>query len=396
MSYYLTKLTGAQIDALLKKVGTNNFPLRIQQSGQSDKLYDGSQEIILSIPDYVPRALFDNFYFSKIETLTANFVNVKPVANANNYLQTVTTNTTLDFNSAQKLVISRTLENDIELSKQNGISVTLSFAISRNASLEFGARVLIDDVPISSNQAFGIRQYDGDNQYTSVNDATFTIGLDAIVDTQVFNAGQVLTIEIVTRQATSQTTTARYFCGVNASGVDRNCFASLDFSNTSINGVQLTDKSVTEQKLSQELQDKINSSFNTREIIYDYASDNPDINLGYPNCIWGDTTITKDLSKYKRLKFYIKFTGVVQCITEADIFYNQTNTVTHLYRITDMVKSEGDTGSRYGFLIEIPTDRSQFTMTKIGFYDKSNTWQDRTNAQFNQEYVIYRVEGFVQ
>lgn len=209
---------------------------------------------------YVPRTFLQSLYFTRTGTLTATLEVTKPVDNANNYLQTTTTNTTLDFNSTQKLVISRTLASNIKVSPQNGVSISLSFACNRNAELEFGARVLVDGVAISSNQAYGLRSYNGNTSYTNVNEQTFVIVFDQIVGVQEFLAGQVVSIEIVTRQNSGQSLITRYFCGVSVSGVDRNCLASLELTNTSINTSQIEDEAVTLPKLSQDVQDVINGA----------------------------------------------------------------------------------------------------------------------------------------
>lgn len=203
---------------------------------------------------YVPRTFLENLYFNRTGTLTATLVTDKPTANTANYMQLTANNTTIDFTSTNKFTITRTLVNNISISKTDVLKLSLSFAMSAARDIEFGARVFVDSTQISSNQAFGVVPYQGSAAYTSVNEDTLSVVLDNIVGVQTFNAGQVLKIEIFTRQAGGAAVTMRLFCGVNVSGVDRNSFAGIAFNSTSINTAQIADGAVTLQKLSSDVQ----------------------------------------------------------------------------------------------------------------------------------------------
>lgn len=212
---------------------------------------------------FVKKTFLQNYYFVRTGTLTARLDSSKPAAASANYMQTVTTNTTIDFNSAQKITISRVLETDLEISNQNAIGMSLAFACSRNAEVEFAARVFVDNEQISQGQAFGLRNYNGANDFTNVNELTVAIALDQIAGVKTFTAGQTIKIELVSRQNATNSLTMRYFCGVLVSGIERNSFAKVDFSNAVINTNQIADGAVTKVKLSADVQaslDKANSA----------------------------------------------------------------------------------------------------------------------------------------
>lgn len=209
-------------------------------------LYEGN----IKLKDiYLRRTFLENLYFTRTGALTATLENAKPTANANNYLTTTTTNTSLDFGSATKLTVTRTLATKLQLDKNDSIRIAMSFATNRNASIEFGARILIGGVAVSSNQAFGLNTVNGDTGFTNVNDVSINITCDLIIGSQEFEAGQILTIEIFTRQASAQSLITRYFCGVDVGGADRNCFAGVNATATSIDTSQILDGAITEPKI---------------------------------------------------------------------------------------------------------------------------------------------------
>lgn len=203
---------------------------------------------------YVKKTLLQNYYFARLTELTAQLVGDKPTAAETAYLETTTTNLAIDFESEQKITITHTLQANLEISNQNAVDISMAFACSRNTQLEFAARVFVDDTQVSREQAFGLRTYNGSNDFTNVNELAASIVLDLIQGVQTFSAGQTIKIEIVTRQNTANTLNIRYFCGVSVSGIERNCFAKLDFSNAIISTNQITDGAITFPKLSAELQ----------------------------------------------------------------------------------------------------------------------------------------------
>lgn len=209
---------------------------------------------------YTPRTFLESLYFNRTGATTATLQNQKPTTASTNYMQTTTTNTSLDFNSTTKLTLTRTLGTALKLNNSNYLRITLSFATNRNASVEFGARIKIGDVLISSDQAFGLITVNGDSAYANVNDVSFNIVFDKIVDIQEFAAGQVMTVEIFKRQVNSQSLVTRYLCGVNVSGADRNSFAGITLVSTIINTSQIADGAVTKPKLSSDVQSALDAS----------------------------------------------------------------------------------------------------------------------------------------
>lgn len=213
---------------------------------------------------FTPRSFFQNLYLSRTGALTANIVTTKPTAAAGNYMTTTTTNTTLDFGSATKLTLTRTLQSLLQVTPETAVKITLSFAPSRNAQVEFGARVLVDGTPISSNQAFGLNSYNGNASFTNVAEASFSITLDLITGVQEFNAGQLVTIEIFTRQVNNSSLTIQYFCGVSVSGVERNSFAGITTLTTILDTAQIADNAITTAKIADQAVTKEKLSSNVQ------------------------------------------------------------------------------------------------------------------------------------
>lgn len=199
--------------------------------------------------NFTPRTFVENLYLTRTNTTTADLTNAKPVANTNNFITTTTTNTSFDFASTTKFVLTRTLQNNVQFDKQDALKVTLNCAFNRNTTVEFGARILMNGTPISSNQAFGLTSFNGDTNYDQVTEFTLTIVMDLLATATTYPIGTIMTVEIFTRQVSNQSLITRIFCGVNVNGVDRNSYANLNFTATSIDTNQIADGAITTEKL---------------------------------------------------------------------------------------------------------------------------------------------------
>lgn len=215
-------------------------------------LQDGNGDVIADT--YLKKTFLQNLFFERTGTNTANIVDTQPSVATGNYLELTTNNTAFDFNSANKIVATRVLENDIELSNAQGLTMILSFAFSRNASVEIAGRAFIDGVKIADEQAFAYLQYSGGSTFTTTNEITLVLRLNGLINPQTFTAGQTLTVELFTRQNSGVTLTTRYFCGVNVQGANRYCTIGIAVAGTTINTNQITDGAVTKPKLSADVQ----------------------------------------------------------------------------------------------------------------------------------------------
>lgn len=159
---------------------------------------------------------------------TANLTNTKPAINANNYMQLVSVDASFDFNSANKIIISRVLQDSITFKNNDSLTLTIFCSFDRNTSVEFGARVFVDGVQLSTNQGFGLSSFNGSSAFDQVTKFVSNIILDNIDGIQTFNAGQILTIELFTRQTQTQTLTTRILCGVSSENVDRQSYLNVN------------------------------------------------------------------------------------------------------------------------------------------------------------------------
>ena len=241
----------ADSEAVQLGAGSNNTPGSLQF--KSKRIIDGSGNLYennIKLNElYVRKTFLQNLYLSRTDALSANIISGRPIASAANYMTMSTTNTQLDYNSTTKLTLTRVLQSSIQLTNDLELLVKLSFALNRNAQLEFGGRVLIDGVPISDNQAFGLNSYEGDSSYTGVVDTEFGIRLNLINEVQEFQAGQTLTVELFTRQVSNSTLVTRYYCGVNVGGVDRHSFIDINTITTSLDTNNIEDGAITTPKI---------------------------------------------------------------------------------------------------------------------------------------------------
>ena len=88
------------------------------------------------------------------------------------------------------------------------------------------------------------------------------------------------------------------------------------------------------------------------EVIYDMNSDDININLGFPDGFYNNT-ITKDVSKYKYLKFYVDNCTIVSC------------RVGGLARQLTQTYNLGSTGSRFVYGVRIHVTPTDFTFTSF-------------------------------
>lgn len=241
-----------------EQIGLSNVDNVRQYSAQNPPPYpvtsvDGRTGEINLSDLYVPKTFLQSYYWQKTDALSASLVTGKPDINTSNYLEITTTNTTFDFSNQNKITISKVLENNINISNQQGITSTISFAFSRNASVEFAGRVLIDDVVIGSEQAFAYIQYNGGNTYAVPNELIFTLKFNQLNEVTTFNSGQTLKIELFTRQNNAQNLTTRYYCGVSSQGTSRYCLSGLNLQGVEISTNQIADNSITLIKLNNDV-----------------------------------------------------------------------------------------------------------------------------------------------
>jgi len=210
---------------------------------------------------FAPITFATNFYMERTGLNTANLVNTPPVASAANYMEVAnTTNTTINWDGTQKLVISRVLQAPLTLNPNNSFLFDMVFAISGDSILEFGARSFIDGVQIASNQVFGSIEVQGAGTYGIVNYYNATIKIDMLTGATTYPAGSVITTEVFKRQDSVVARTIRYFCGVTVNSEYRNSIITTNTNSVVINTSNIMDGSVTKQKLSSEVQTLLDTS----------------------------------------------------------------------------------------------------------------------------------------
>ena len=209
----------------------------------------------------MPIAFSTRYYFIK-NTLTTATLDGKPALNANNYLQLTTTNQTIDWNSANKLVITRTSATDITFNQDSIFNHKIYCSFDRNCEITFGFRRFANGVQISSNDT---------KVLNFVNDVVTAVDIQLISNllagNTLYPAGTVFTDEIFISQDTPSTIISKYYCGVNIGGVDYYSWHSLSTPATSLNTDQIADLAITKPKLSQDtynwIDDKVNKSGDT-------------------------------------------------------------------------------------------------------------------------------------
>ena len=210
--------------------------------------------------NYIPKSLLQSLYWEKIDSLNARLVEEKPSILDSNFLEITTNNTTFDFATLNKITITKVLATDISISNLQGIVNTISFAFNRNAAVEFAGKVYVDNTLIGKEQTFAYIQSNGDNSYSNLNELIFTLKFNNLNVETKFNAGQTLKIEIFTKQNDQQNLITRFYCGVNLQNIDKYCFSGLNLQAVEISSNQIADNSITENKLSVDLLEKLSST----------------------------------------------------------------------------------------------------------------------------------------
>lgn len=93
--------------------------------------------------NFVPVSFTSKLYLKKTTNTTATIEDTKPTIDASNYMETTTTNTTFDWSSPM-LVLTRTLENQIELNSTNSFSIDFWFKTNRQVTLTFGSKIKLN------------------------------------------------------------------------------------------------------------------------------------------------------------------------------------------------------------------------------------------------------------
>ncbi|MEG2116615.1 MAG: hypothetical protein RRZ69_02900, partial [Clostridia bacterium] len=225
------------------------------RNNEADKVYSAKY-----VEDtFAPKSFFENLYLTRLTATTAKLALTKPTVGNGNYLFATTTNTAMAWGTAE-MTLTRTFESDIQFDNNSAISVVFDVAFNRNVSVEYGAVVKINNAVISSQQAFGLTNFNGDTNFTNVYNNKFDVILDLLLSPTTYTAGDILTIQIFKRQLATTALTTRVFCGVNVNGAERFSFLEYNFTALALNTNQIADGAITLAKINAEAIDKAPTS----------------------------------------------------------------------------------------------------------------------------------------
>lgn len=151
-----------------------------------------------------------------------------------------------------------------------------------------------------------------------------------------------------------------------------------------VNGV--AQNRVEVKKDIQEQIDELSGKINPKTI-YWYASEDSKINLGYPNGIKGGSVLSYDFSAYKELIIWINYNNLQydRLIVDFSMYVDSP------IRLSTVRMAESTSGSRYGNVVFCsPTE---IELNQIGFYNSSNSWNNRNSNTNGNQYAIIKIEG---
>ena len=219
---------------------------------------------------FAPLALAVAYYATKQSSTEALFTKEQPEPSPINTLSKMTTNTDYDWTSPD-FVLRRVTEEGVTINKSNMFRISLPFRVSRESNISWGARVKVSQDNgqtwsyVSSAQAYGAQTFE-----TGVgNTYVFNITFDLLPEITTYEPGAIFEIEVFKKQALAAELTTLVYCGVEEDGAILNTTAELVVANIAIDTTQIKDGAVTYQKLSSDVQQKINT-----EDILTYVDDN--------------------------------------------------------------------------------------------------------------------------
>ena len=255
-----------------------------EEASENNKLAD--KEYVKQ--NYVPITFASRLYFNKTGENTASLDNTAPEPDNSNTLVVASTNTSFDWDNPT-IVLTRTLESEIQLNDTNSFALDLYFDLSRNTEITFGAKIKVSTdngitwTYISSNQSFGEKAYN-----SGFNSEDIVVYTD-LATNETYPVGTLIAIELFKKQENNTSLTTTYYCGVEIDGANVYSFAEFNFANTKINTNQIEDGAVTYDKLAQPVKDLINASElpshtgadagkvltvdNQNDVVWDYPAD---------------------------------------------------------------------------------------------------------------------------
>lgn len=239
--------TGSYNDLKNKPTKLSNFIDDTEENPIDRAKADSDGNVFQST--YARKSFNELLYLTRTATTTADMTVAKPALNANNFMTTTTTNTTINWSGTQKIVLTRTTETEITLDAYSAFNISLAYAVNRNAQIEVGARVLIDGQIVSTQQIVGLRDLQGNNNYDEVYYDTFAVFPDNILSPTTYPIGTVITIELFKKQTSAQSLTTRIYCGATQGGGDRYSLVRSNPYAVAIGTNQIQNGSITPQKL---------------------------------------------------------------------------------------------------------------------------------------------------